>query len=146
MDLSTRTIPHSGQGYALETTDDPDSLSAIIPGSTVVVVVCAGMGAGTAAAGGMATGVRVCSLKKSLALRPGSAFSVLLCILQLREPNKASTSRRAEILKNFFIVYLLSRIRAADKKKIVRWNLDPPLIYSNEPGTIPVDITCYIGT
>jgi len=110
MDLSSRTTPHSGHGYALETTDDPDSLTATIPGSTAAASLLTGVGAGTASAGGIATAWRVCSLKKSLALSPGSALCVSLGssqLLQLSEPDKTNTNKRTEVFTNLLIAYLL---------------------------------------
>jgi hypothetical protein len=102
--------------------DEPDSFTATVPDSEAMAEAGAGAaaGIGTASAGGTATGMRVCSLKKSLALRPGSALCVFACgrsqLVQLSEPNKAGTSRRAEIFKSLFISYLLSRIRQRKKE------------------------------
>jgi hypothetical protein len=63
-----------------------------------------------------------CSLKRSLALRPGSAlwdFSGRDQLLQL--PAKAATSTRTEIFRSLFIIiYLLSDIHTARRKKTIR--------------------------
>jgi hypothetical protein len=63
-----------------------------------------------------------CSLKRSLALRPGSAFwgfSGPDQLLQL--PDKAATSTRTEIFRSLFIIiiYLLSDTQTARRKKTI---------------------------
>jgi hypothetical protein len=73
-------------------------------------------------AAGVAAGMADCSLKRSLALRPGSAFwgfSGRDQLLQL--PSKAATSTRTEIFRSLFIIiYLLSDIQTARRNKIIR--------------------------
>jgi hypothetical protein len=107
------------------------------------------IGGGTGCAGGIVTGWLDCCLKRSLALRPGSAFWDFwrrTQLSQLNKPDKMNASTRKEILRSLFIICLLSDSQTAQGKKITSQIADPSLGYSNELGTISVVFTCYIGT
>jgi hypothetical protein len=130
-------------------TDDPGALTATSPvgaGPGTVLV-----GAGTGCAWAIATALCVSVLKKSLALRPGSAaFSTLTCLdrnklLQLKEPDKQNTSKRSEIFRSFFIVYLLVSFGKTTEKDRPKGSQSSPLL-SPFIGTIFVNFKCYIGT
>jgi hypothetical protein len=81
-----------------------------------------GVDRGCAAGIAMEAGQADCSLKRSLALRPGSAlwlFSGRDKLLQL--PDKATTSTRTEIFRTLFIIiHLLSDIHTARRNKTIR--------------------------
>jgi hypothetical protein len=151
--LSNCTIPHSGHGYVRETTEEPGALTATSPvapgieGFPEVSVVL--VGAGTGCALDIAVAFRVSVLKKSLALRPGSAASLTGLgrnkLLQPKEPDKQNTSKRNEIFRSFFIVYLLV-FSAKQRKKIILKILNPLLCCLLSLGTTFVNFICYIGT
>jgi hypothetical protein len=94
--------------------------------------------------------LRVSVLKKSLALRPGSAFLTCLDrnkLLQLKEPDMPNTSRRSEIFRSFFILYLL--IGSFSKTKQDDCPMDfqsSALLFPFHLGTTFVNFKCYIGT
>ena len=133
MILSNCTIPHSGHGYVLEMTDDPGALTAMSPVVAGLATFLVGVGNGCAWA--IATALRVSVLKKSLALRPGSAaFLTLTCclgrnqLLQLKEPDKQNTSKRSEIFRSFFIVHLLVSFGKTTEKDRPKDSQSSPLL------------------
>jgi hypothetical protein len=150
MILSNCTIPHSGHGYALEVTEDPGaltSISSVVAGLSGCIVA-----AGTGCAGVVGImALRVSVLKKSPALRPGSAALVTCCLgrnqlLQLKEPDKHNTSRRSEIFRSFFILYLLIVSFSTTKKDDCLMDFPSSPLPFPSSGTTFVNFKCYIGT
>jgi hypothetical protein len=158
MVLSNCTIPHSGQGYVLETTDEPGALTStssldIVLGAVIVgagVRVGEGVGAGTGCERAIVIALRVSVWKKSPALRPGSAATGLALlglekIEQLKEPNKQNTTiKTSEIIRNFFILYLLI-VSLAKPGKMIVYGFYPLLCRFVLLGTTFAYFKCYIG-
>jgi hypothetical protein len=156
MILSNCTIPHSGHGYALDITEVPGaltSISSVVAGLSGWIAGLNGcvVGAGTGCARPAVIALRVSVLKKSLALRPGSAALIAFCLgwnqlLQLNEPDKHNTSKTSEIFRSFFILYLLIVSFSTTKKGDCSFMdfQSSPLPFPSL-GTTFVNFTCYIG-
>ena len=150
MALSNCTIPHSGHGYVLEMTDEPGALTYTSPVGVVGVglgIFLVAVGSGCALVTVKAFCVSV--LKKSLALRPGTA-ALVLCfgrnqLVQLKEPDKQTTSKRSEIFRSFFIVYLLISFGKTTEKDRPEDSQSSPSLFLSL-GIIFVNFKCYIGT
>jgi hypothetical protein len=135
MILSNCTIPHSGHGYVLEITEDPGELTSMSSELTALGGLIVGVGAGNGCAWVIVIALRVSVLKKSLALRPGSAafFTGLdrNQLLQLKEPDRQNTSKRSEIFRSFFILYLLIVSFSKTKQD------DRPMDFQSSPLLFP---------